>query len=218
MQFIRAKQLAACLALSALSCLAWGQYVWTDDKGVKQFSDMPPPASVPQSRILKQPSGRMPAAAAPASAEAEAGRAPKAPLTTAESNADFMKRRAEQAEKDKKAAAEAQAARDKASNCEKARSYQRALDSGLRIARTDKNGEREFMSDEQRSREHARNQPRPRRLQISLANLAAAARQPAFSGLFPFWRRAAGAPPSDPPARADRFRRGRVRAARYRAA
>ena len=152
MQFIRAKQLAACLALSALSCLAWGQYVWTDDKGVKQFSDMPPPASVPQSRILKQPSGRMPAAAAPASAEAEAGE-PKAPLTTADRNADFMKRRAEQADKDKKAAAEAQAARDKAKNCESARSYQRALDSGQRIARTDKNGEREFLSDEQRNRE-----------------------------------------------------------------
>ena len=153
MQFIRAKQLAACLALSALSSLAWGQYVWTDDKGVKQFSDMPPPASVPQSRILKQPSGTLPAAtatAAPADGEAAA---PKAPLSTAEKNAEFNKRRAEQAEKDKKAAAEAQAARDKASNCEKARSYQRALDSGVRISRADKNGEREFMSDEQRSRE-----------------------------------------------------------------
>ena len=31
------------------------QYVWLNDKGVKQYSDMPPPAAVPNQRILKSP-------------------------------------------------------------------------------------------------------------------------------------------------------------------
>lgn len=157
MQFIPVKQLVASLALCAFASAAWAQYVWTDEKGAKQFSDMPPPASVPKNRILKQPGGAIKSvaaaastAAAPASAE---GAAPKASLSAAEKNADFMKRRAEQAEKDKKAASEAQAARDKAQNCEKARKYQNALASGQRLASTDGNGERVFLNDEQRSRE-----------------------------------------------------------------
>ncbi|RJG00881.1 DUF4124 domain-containing protein [Noviherbaspirillum sedimenti] len=158
MQFIPVKQLAASLVLCAFASVAWAQYVWTDEKGAKQFSDMPPPASVPKNRILKQPGG---AFAAPVTATASASAAPanaddaapKTPLSTAEKNADFMKRRTEQAEKDKKAASEAQAARDKAQNCDKARKYQSALASGQRMASTDSNGERVFLEDEQRSRE-----------------------------------------------------------------
>jgi len=157
MQFIPVKKLAASLALLAFASAAWAQYVWTDEKGVKQFSDMPPPNSVPKSRILKQPGGRSaPAASTATSADAAAvadAAEPKAPLTTAEKNADFIKRRAAQADKDKKAADEAQSARNKAKNCENSRNYQSALASGQRIASTDKNGERTFLSDEQRNRE-----------------------------------------------------------------
>lgn len=152
MHFSRVKQVAAGLALLAFTCAASAQYVWIDEKGSKQFSDMPPPASVPKSKILRQPgSAAAPAETAPA---AEAGNnAAKAPPTLAERNAEYNKRRTEQAEKEKKAAAEVQAARDKERNCENARTYQRALQSGQRIASTDKNGERVFMSDEQRQRE-----------------------------------------------------------------
>lgn len=153
MHFSRVKQLAASLALFAFASAAWGQYVWIDEKGSKQFSDMPPPASVPKNKTLKQPGkGYAPAASAPAASAAD-DNAAKAPPSLADRNADFQKRRAEQAEKEQKAAQEAQAARDKAKNCETARSYQRALESGQRLASTDKNGERVFMSDEQRNRE-----------------------------------------------------------------
>lgn len=150
--------LAVTVALSAVfsSSIASAQYIWLDEKGTKQFSDMPPPPSVPPSRILKQPAGR-PAALSQDSGEAK----PAAPMSTeptiAEKNAEFRKRKAEQAEKEKKAAEEAQRAADNAKNCERARDYQRLLDSGERIARTDKNGERSFLSDEQRAQESQEN-------------------------------------------------------------
>lgn len=74
-------------------------------------------------------------------------------MTTAERNADFQKRKIEQADKEKKAADDAKRAADKAKNCDRARAYQRALDSGQRLGNTDKNGERYYLSDEQRAQE-----------------------------------------------------------------
>lgn len=155
MHFIPVKKLAASLVLLAFASAAWAQYIWTDERGVKQFSDQPPPASIPKARILKQPGGStISSSPADTAAPVAAGNAAaKAPLSTAERNADFMKRRAEQAEKDKKAAVEAQTASDKSKNCENARKYQTALASGQRMATTDQSGERVFLSDEQRNRE-----------------------------------------------------------------
>ena len=158
MHFIPVKKLVASLILLALASAASAQYVWTDERGVKQFSDQPPPLSVPKSRILKQPGGSASASSTAPSPETEApaaagNAAPKAPLTTAERNADYIKRRTEQAEKDKKAAQEAQIAENKSKNCEKARKYQTNLASGQRMATTDQSGERVFLSDEQRNRE-----------------------------------------------------------------
>ncbi|GAB3551127.1 hypothetical protein GCM10027343_35020 [Noviherbaspirillum agri] len=132
----------------ALSGTAFAQYVWLDEKGVKQYSDMPPPASVPANRILKQRG-----VAAIPSHESETAAPAKADLTLAEKEAEFRKRRAEQAEKDKKVAEQSKYEADKAKHCERAREYNRALESGQRIARTDKNGERAFLTDEQRAQE-----------------------------------------------------------------
>lgn len=146
--------LAAAVALSTLlaSPMAAAQYVWLDEKGTKQFSDMPPPPSVPRSRILKQP-GAAPATAGQDASEEKPAAPVKAEPTTAEKNAEFRKRRAEQAEKEKKAAEEAARVAENAKNCERAREYQRVLDSGERIGRTDKSGERSYLSDEQRTQE-----------------------------------------------------------------
>lgn len=146
--------LAASLALSALLFppAALAQYIWLDEKGTKQFSDMPPPSSVPRSRILKQPGGTPPAT--PQEAREENPTAPaKAEPTLAEKNAEFRKRRSEQAEKEKKASEEAARKAENAKNCERAQEYQRSLESGERIFRTDKNGERAYLSDEQRVQE-----------------------------------------------------------------
>lgn len=161
--------IAAALAILSLPTSASGQYVWLNDKGVKQYSDMPPPASVPNNRIVKAPGsatrapppmpqegaaiGGSESGVATASAVAPAIEKVKTPMITAEKNMDFQKRQIEQAEKDKKTAEEKQMAADKSKNCERAREYQKALDSGQRIARTDKNGERAYMSDAQRAQE-----------------------------------------------------------------
>lgn len=147
------------LALSLLTMLlfcanAQAQYVWLDEKGSKQFSDRPPPSSVPSNRILKSPNKSAASASTPTSAPSEESAAkPKKPETIASKNEDFNKRKAEQAEKDKKASDEHQVTADKSKTCERARAYQQSLESGIRITSTDKNGERGYMSDEQRSQE-----------------------------------------------------------------
>jgi hypothetical protein len=156
MKHVQVTLIVAALTTVGLSGAAFGQYVWLDEKGVKQYSDMPPPAAVPHSRILKQPGGSRAVDASPAGddipATADTSR-PQPPMTTAEKNADFQKRRAEQAEKEKKSAEEARQASEKTRYCERSREYQRSLESGQRITSMDRNGERSFMSDEQRARE-----------------------------------------------------------------
>ena len=159
------KNAFAALLLTFATGAAFAQFVWIDANGTKQYSDRPPPANIPKNKILKEPSlelrnngqasgetepaiGTIPAkggAATPASA--------KGPVTTAEKNADFVKRKADQAELDKKAGDEAKEAADKGKNCERAQAYNRSLQSGERIATTDKNGEKAFLSDEKRAQE-----------------------------------------------------------------
>jgi hypothetical protein len=155
--------ITALLAMG-LTTAAFAQYVWLDEKGTKQFSDVPPPPSVPKKRILKAPGAQPQALSTQASdvasednnvgsAPASNAAAAKTPaqLTTAERNVDFQKRKIEQAEKEKKAGEEAARKKEQAANCERARDYQRTLDSGIRITQVDKSGERVFMTDEQRA-------------------------------------------------------------------
>lgn len=150
----------ATFAALTFTCAAFGQYIWVDENGVKQFSDMAPPASVPDSRILKAPPRTLSKpASASAAAEgteklaAQAAPEGKAPATIAEKNVDFAKRKAEQAEKEKKAADEAARIAANAKNCERAREYQAMLDSGRRISRVDKSGQPYDMTDQQRNEE-----------------------------------------------------------------
>ncbi|MEO6921201.1 MAG: DUF4124 domain-containing protein [Collimonas sp.] len=153
---------AAALVLLSLATSALAQFVWLDEKGVKQYSDMPPPASVPSKRILKTPGQSLPRGVAEASDSTtdgapDAKAAPAAPPTIAEQDAAYQKRKAEQAEKSKKAAQEAKQASDKAENCARARANQRTLDSGTRIAQTDASGQRSYMNDDQRAKQNADN-------------------------------------------------------------
>ncbi|MYM22591.1 DUF4124 domain-containing protein [Duganella sp. FT135W] len=130
--------------------LAMAQYMWIDDKGIKQFSDRPPPPNIPEKRILKAPGKPLfnPNATEPEpAAETQAA---KAAPTLAERNADFNKRRSEAADVAKQTAANAQRKADEAANCNAARQHQQALDQGLRLSSYDKNGERGYMNDDQR--------------------------------------------------------------------
>lgn len=151
------KRLTLALLLSGSCAAAFAQYVWLDEKGVKQYSDVPPPASVPNSRILKSP-GALPQVAPPAVTEnAETGTdksdnaTAKAPPTLADKNADFQKRRAEQAEKEKQAAEQAKQAAAKKKSCEQVSNYQRALQSGQRITKLSPTGERIYLTDDERA-------------------------------------------------------------------
>ncbi|GGE74512.1 DUF4124 domain-containing protein [Massilia psychrophila] len=159
-RFLRARLLAAG-ALLVLSTLAQGQYMWIDEKGIKQFSDRAPPASVPLKNILKAPRGvasaAMGLATAPAGTMAsDGGDAPadakpkQAAPTVAERNADYRKRARDKRESEQKESDERIAKAGQLENCERARSAKQSIDSGARIGIRDKSGERGFMTDEQR--------------------------------------------------------------------
>lgn len=145
----RRTSLLAALLL-ALSPLAQAQYMWIDEKGVKQFSDRPPPPNVPDKRILKAPGKPLFNPYAAAESEPVAAPASKAAPTLAERNADFKQRQADTAEATDQAAASARRKADQASNCNAARQNQLALDQGLRLSTFNKNGERGYMDDAQR--------------------------------------------------------------------
>jgi hypothetical protein len=154
------KKVIAILITSSCAMSALAQYVWLDEQGHKQYSDMPPPASVPNSKILKG-KGMMPQPA-PASADQpvadetpadKAKAAGKQPTTLAEKEADYQKRKLEQEKKDKETAAKEKAAAEKQKNCERARAYNKALESGQRINHINAAGERSYISDEERARE-----------------------------------------------------------------
>ena len=165
-----AKSSALLIVLLALAQppAAVGQYIWIDDKGVKQLSDRPPPPSIPDKRILKAP-GKVPfnpnavpqeadAGAPPAGAGPAAEAVAKPPPSLAERNEAFNKRRADAAAAERKTAEDAQQKADTAANCEAARQNQRALEQGIRMVNVDKNGERAIMSDPERAELGKKNQ------------------------------------------------------------
>lgn len=142
------------LLLGAGLCQA--QYAWIDERGVRQYSDRPPPPSTPPKNILRQPGGVPDSleAQTPAqtpSADDIANQAPKGPPTLAERNIDYAKRSKANAEREKKDAEDATRKSDLKENCDNALSAKAQLESGARITTTDKNGERGYISDAERA-------------------------------------------------------------------
>ena len=154
--------LAGLLASSA--ALAQAKYVWINAQGVKQFSDTPPPGDIPEKNILKSPrrtapaktSGDAPSDSAPGDAASPDGAKPASSL--ADKEADFKKRKAEQAEKDKKAADAAHNAQVKAENCAHAKEYLATLNSGMRMRTVAPDGQQSVMDDAQHAQETQRAQ------------------------------------------------------------
>jgi len=152
------------LSLTALLCTpvqAAAQWKWRDATGAIQYSDRPPPAGVPDSAILQRPFAPRPAAVAKPVADAEsAASAPtaKPAPTQAESELDAKKRKAEEEKEAKRKADEEKAAKTRADNCARAKTYQKTLNDGVRIARTNAAGEREILDDKGRAEEMKRAQ------------------------------------------------------------
>lgn len=157
--------LAATLGAS-LALPASAQWKWRDRNGVVQYSDTPPPNGIPAQDVLQKPNPvqRAPVALpattnAAAPAEATASAAPLAPKG-ADAELEARRRKQEQDKADKgKAEERAQAeklALAKADNCSRARAHMRTLEEGIRMVRTNVNGEREVLDDKSRAEEKSR--------------------------------------------------------------
>ncbi|HEY4066711.1 MAG TPA: DUF4124 domain-containing protein [Burkholderiaceae bacterium] len=145
---------ALCAVLGATLALpAAAQWKWRDAGGHTQYSDTPPPPSVPEKDILQRPSAAaapVSRAAAPASAASDtAGPAPK----LIDSDLEAKRKKTEQDVADKKKAEDAKLAAARAENCANAKAQMRTLDSGMRVARVNEKGEREFLDDKARAAE-----------------------------------------------------------------
>ncbi len=162
-------------ALTALiSSHALAQWQWLDGKGKTVFSDTPPPASVQDKNILKRAGGSEPVrpsqrpinkSATPRTASAPPERnasaygddktaaeaAPK--ISGKDAELEAKKKKADDAEKAARKAAEEKEARARADNCARVKQAKATLDSGVRIATTNAQGEREIMDDSARSAE-----------------------------------------------------------------
>jgi len=155
--------LVACLiAFVAVGASAQSSFwKWRDSTGQIHLSDTAPPAGIPAKDILQRPAGG-------AAAGGTAAPAAPAPAMAAASgtgtDADLLKKKAkadqEKAEKDKadKAALDQKNAAIRADNCQRAQQAASAYNSGVRVARLNAKGEREYLDDNQRAAELKRMQ------------------------------------------------------------
>jgi hypothetical protein len=146
--------LAAAL-LCTVPMLASAQWIWLDKDGRKVFSDQAPPPEVQPNRILKHPGQR--ASAADAAVDQAAAAPAAAPAAAAATGKDKdLEAKKKQVEADaaaKKKAQDEKVAQAKADNCARAKSGKATYESGVRIVRTNAQGEREYLSDEERASE-----------------------------------------------------------------
>ncbi|HEX5738922.1 MAG TPA: DUF4124 domain-containing protein [Hydrogenophaga sp.] len=152
------RQPLAAIVLLAISQVAFAQWQWVDNTGRKVFSDTAPPANIPDKNVLQRPGAR--ALVAPPTEpgeEATSAAAPAAPKPPArDEQLEAKKRQAEAAEEAKKKQEEARIAKLRAENCERAQRAKATMDSGVRIATTNAQGEREIMDDAARATETRR--------------------------------------------------------------
>jgi len=128
--------LAALLLAAAVTIGAQEMYRWVDEKGEVHYSDQPPPPEVKEYRSMTRSGG-----AAGTSFEAQSGNE-----SLAEKEAEFQRRKAQEAE-DETRAEQAEAERRK--NCDLARGQYNTISAGGRISRRDAAGEVVYLTDEQ---------------------------------------------------------------------
>jgi hypothetical protein len=142
-----------------LAVPAQAQWKWRDKNGQTQYSDLPPPAGVAESDILQRPNTAQ--RGAPAAVVAASGAASGAPALApkgSDPELEAKRRKAEQEVAAKKKADDEKIAIAKADSCMRAKAQVRTLDSGIRIARTNDKGEREYLDDAARASEAKRMQ------------------------------------------------------------
>lgn len=152
----------AVVSLMAVTAVTAATWKYRDAQGRVVVSDMPPPASVQEKDILERPNQvvRRTAAAAPASTAS----APAAPTlqgggaTTQQTDPELEARRKKMTEEEqaKQKQQQEKDALQRADNCSRARSHLAALNDGLRMSRTNAQGEREVLDDKARAEEMQR--------------------------------------------------------------
>ena len=147
----RVWQVSAAGLLMAIATVAQAQYVWVDAKGVKQFSDRGPPPDVPLKNILKSPAPAAPPEDADAAGQANTPGKPAAP-SLADREAEYRKRKADQAAAEKETAKMAAYHAQRAAACNSARAARAQLDHGRRLRTSNGN----IMDDAQRASEASR--------------------------------------------------------------
>jgi len=135
-----------CAAACLYALTASAQWQWLDKDGRRVFSDLPPPAEIPEKNIVKRPGSRGPgsvpsAATSPAPAETAASPA------GVDKGLSEKKKQADAAEAAKRKAEEDRNAQIRAENCARAQQAKAGLDAGGRMARINEKGEREFMDE-----------------------------------------------------------------------
>jgi hypothetical protein len=151
----------ASVALMSTPAKAGTQWKWKDAAGATQYSDRPPPAGTPEANILQRPHASKTVQLAKPASEVDAAASAAKPAATAkapESELDVKLRKAEEEKEAQRKVEEEKAAKGRAENCTQARNYQRTLNDGIRIARTNSKGEREILDDKGRAEEQRRTQ------------------------------------------------------------
>ena len=146
------------LPLALAASMATAQWQWLDKDGRKIFSDRAPGSEVPEKNILKRPAGsKAPASDSNAQATPEDGAvSPAAKDAGVDKALDAKKKQAEAAEAAQKKAEAEKVAKAKADNCKLARQAKTTFESGIRLARANSAGEREFLDDAARANEMQR--------------------------------------------------------------
>lgn len=146
----------ALLAAVAMNA-AQAQWKWRDARGNVQYSDMPPPAGTPDNDILQRPNApaRLIVVGPPGQPASAASRPASAPDKPDRAEQDVAARKKQ--EQDQQAAkqkdAERRAAEQRRDNCARAQANMRDLQSGIRLTRTNEQGERIYLDDAQRQAE-----------------------------------------------------------------
>ncbi|WP_460481293.1 DUF4124 domain-containing protein [Comamonas humi] len=148
------------------STCAMAQWQWLDKDGHKVFSDRPPPADVPEKRIVSRPKGYGSLAgikssgtatglqeAASPEADAKPAAAPVDKAAGKDKELEAKKLAAEKAEADKKRDQEARNQAVKADNCQRARQAQSMFATGRAIRMPNEQGQMVYLNDAQRADE-----------------------------------------------------------------
>ncbi|MFG6429527.1 DUF4124 domain-containing protein [Roseateles sp. LYH14W] len=138
-----------------LAASAQAQWKWKDAKGNVQYSDRPPPTGTPDKDILQRPAAPSRIVGiVPAGQPASAASAP-APRPAASAPGQEAARQKQEQERDaaKQKEEARRVAEQRRENCTRAQGNLRDLQSGIRITRTNEQGERVFMDDVQRQAE-----------------------------------------------------------------